>query len=135
MAASVLAFLQTTTGLLVALASLLAALGAIVGLVVKFVGTRSRLKQIETTLAVLVKQVESFKRQQLVNRTSERVLAKVEGRPSVHDMAEADDLEELRAEVAALRAKQEDELRRLDVAFKGIETTLGHIVNGRMKLQ
>ena len=136
-------FLQTTTGLIVALAALLGAVGGLITTVVKLVGTRSRLAKLEADRGAMTARLDTLERRH--KRLAERATleSKVESVRSqfLPEPAEAADVDELRAEVADLRAQiaanratLEGEVRRMSSAVTSLETTITHLLNGQLKI-
>lgn len=135
--ASLLAFLSTTTGLLVAAGALVGALAALVTALVKLSGTRTRLGKLEKEHTEIRSSLVTLKRRQDRHDAQARVDAKVESVRSslLPEHADAAELDELRAEVAALKNTYEAEMRRLNYAFGQIEGSVRLLVDGKVKLQ
>ncbi len=135
--ATLTALLSTTAGLVGAVAALVAALAGLVAGIVKWSRTGARLAKIEAAIADLVSKVGTLKKRVDRMTTQAQVNDKVESVRSclLPEHANADELEELKAEVATMRANHEVEMRRLNYAFGQVENSVKLIVDGKVKFQ
>lgn len=131
------AWLQTTTGFLVALGALVAALAGMITSVTKLFATRSRLTKLEKALVDQVRTNALTKRRldQLSNRVKTDSAVESVRTSLLPEHAEAAEVEELKTRVDVLDAKYTTEMHALSLSFAEIKTTLGHLLNGKLKIQ
>lgn len=135
--ATLQAWLQTTTGFLVALGALIAAISGLIAALAKLFATRSRLAKLEKASA------EQARTNALVKRRLDLISNRVKTDNAVESVrtsllpehADAAELEELKARVGEIDAKYTAEMHALSLSFREIHTTLGHLLTGKLKIQ
>lgn len=135
--ATLSAFLSTTAGLLVAIGAVFGALGGLLTTIIKLLGTRSRLAKLEANVTEIQKLVTGLEKR--LKRLTDQIKqdAQVESvRTSLlPEHANADDVDELRAEQSRLKLTYESQMRDLATGFAEIKTQLRLIIDGKVKIQ